>query len=947
MHRASHLIPLFGAALSLCCPWRAEAQVLTFENDQAVLVITHTGACKSLLEKATGRECLGESLRPLAWVRKAGKFHHASAAAREGDVLRLAFGDSGVEARLRVEIRPRYFIFEIVDLAGDGIEEFCFVQFDGCQIREHLGWWLNVAWDDRSAVCLMGLSDRVNTGGLRAIVDPEFGMKGQRAALVAAPTPALLDIVQQVEREQSIPTATIGGVWAKRSEDVRRGYLFTDLTEANAEETIRYAKLGEFAYIMTYDGTWASSLGSYPINLKNFPGGEESLRATVGKCHSAGLKVGLHMLTSFVHKHDPLVRPKPDPRLLKDARATLATDLDAAAAEIPAAEALDAFPSEAAFYGAAKQGFDIQIDDEIIRYVAIGGPDGKTFLGCVRGHAGTVAAPHRAGATIHHLAERYGCYLVDLRTSLKDELADRIAGVINRCGFDMIYFDGGECNAANGPYWYWVTQQQMAIYQRVRRDLLVQGSGGTPWTWHIFCRGACDDFAALAPKQYLDHHKIADSWRHYTDSFMPAELGWWGFFDDRPDRPATTPDEAEYYAVRMLALDTPVSLETNLAALKRNGRTDEMLSLLGRYERLRLDGDVSAELRARLREGEWHWLEPGGRPVFAPIRYDAYRADAPGEIPVRNPFGPQPLRFRLQAVPTLAPPGDAANVVLVRAEPPAELPSPRATSGQSSPAMPGALAARIDFTQPAANRSGDWALPPGAATAGGEGRALDLLRHRALAVRLRVDAFERAADEPPPVLNVQLEAGAKTYREHYIDLDFSGQRVVILPEPTTERTLAEFRPSHANYEFKSAMYGFNYGHVVALNFRWMRLPKQGGIRCAIASVEALAETDTKLGNPEIAIGERRMVVGHELATGDYAEFHGEGPIRVFDRNGALRAELPAPADVPTLPAGPSALRYAAAPGGPAKLMLITLGEPIGPVQSSPEGGEQPPHAPGP
>ncbi len=49
------------------------------------------------------------------------------------------------------------------------------------------------------------------------------------------------------------------------------------------------------------------------------------------------------------------------------------------------------------------------------------------------------------------------------------------------------------------------------------------------------------------------------SWLLYHNNFLPAELGWVGFLEDAPDHPATTPDEVEYYAVRMLALDSPVS----------------------------------------------------------------------------------------------------------------------------------------------------------------------------------------------------------------------------------------------------------------------------------------------------------------------------------------------------------------------------------------------------
>ena len=289
----------------------------------------------------------------------------------------------------------------------------------------------------------------------------------------------------------------------------------------------------------------------------------------------------------------------------------------------------------------------------------------------------------------------------------------------------MIYFDGSECNAANGPYWYWVSQQPMSIYRRIRREVLAQGSSDTPWTWHVLARGACDDFAAVAPKQYLDYHKIGDCWQSYTRSFMPAELGWWGFLAAAPHQPATSPDEVELHAVRMLALDTPISLETSLSAFEQNGRTREMLQLLGDYERLRLSGTVPAAVREKLRQGEWHRVPSGGKPAFHPIRYDAQRLAVPGGVSVVNRFDAQPLRFRLEAVPAPAAPGDRANVLLVAADPPAELklPSPAAP-------MPGAAATALGFLEPPARQASGAAIGARGRLAGGAGKPLDLRKHR-------------------------------------------------------------------------------------------------------------------------------------------------------------------------------------------------------------------------
>jgi hypothetical protein len=224
-------------------------------------------------------------------------------------------------------------------------------------------------------------------------------------------------------------------------------------------------------------------------------------------------------------------------------------------------------------------------------------------------------------------------------------------------------------------------EAQEEIWEKSKRELLVQGSGMTHWTWHIFSRGTCDDGSAVAVKEHLAFHKSVDAWRSYHDNFLPTDLGWWGFLQDAPDYPATTPDEVEYYAVRMLALDSAVSLETNLNALKANGRTEEMLKLLGKYEQLRLSGAMPKAVREQLAKGDWHMTRRG---EFHPIRYDAQRVAIPGEITLKNDFTEQPLKFRLQVAPALAPVGDPSNIPLLRAEPPVEIQRPNLCRTSSS-----------------------------------------------------------------------------------------------------------------------------------------------------------------------------------------------------------------------------------------------------------------------
>jgi hypothetical protein len=899
-------------AIALAAAHVVRADEVVFETAAVRLVIRSDGVASSMLDKQNGKERLRPGGEPFAAVRKGGQMFPASAANRRGDLLHVTFGRSGASADYRIAASTDYIVVELTKVQGDGLQEIRLMQLN--VPLPNAGGVLGVRWDDEFAVCLMGLSERVNAHiegtVLLASVYPEFSMQGERVAIIAVPSPRFLEVVQKVEQDFRLPSPTLGGTWAKLSKDVRTSYLFTDLTEANADETIRYAKLGGFRYILVYSGTWSASLGSYPINTRNFPHGEEGLKAVIDKCHAAGLKVGMHMFTSFVGKNDPLVRPQPDPRLLKDAEATLALDLSETATEFAVVSALAGFPAEEGRFGTAN---DIVIEDEIIHCGQI---NGTKFLQCIRGFAGTNPALHKASSKIYHLAERFGSYLADLRSPLKDVISDRVVGLINRLGFDMIYFDGGEVNGANGPSWYWVGQQQVQIWERSKRELLVQGSGITQWMWHISSRMTCDDYAAVAVKQDLDYHKIADSWRSYHDNFLPAELGWVGFLGDAPDHPATTPDDMEYYAVRMLALDSPFSLETSLSALKANGRAEEMLKLLGQYEQLRLSGAVPKVVREQLGHGEWHMTRSG---EFHPIRYDAQRLVIPGEMLVRNEFEKQPVKFRLRVAPQLAPVDDPSNISLLRTEVPVEVQAP-----DTKDQMPGALVWRIEYAQAGQDQSSMFMVGPTKASNRLMSKALDLTRHRALAVQLEVDGPLSGSRESP-VLNVQLEAGGRTYRDYYIDLDFRGAKTVILAEPGTSRMLAEFRPVSANYSFKAAMYSFNYTNVVALNLRWMRYTKGSRVRCRIGLVEALEERNGVSRDFEISAGLLKISIPGEMKTGDYAEYWGEGPIRIFDRNGVLLRTVPA-ARAPVLEAGENRLAVKAGESGNLMLTAITLGK---------------------
>jgi len=117
---------------------------------------------------------------------------------------------------------------------------------------------------------------------------------------------------------------------------MRKSYLFlTDLTAANADRAIAYARGGHFDYMLLAEGSWSNGGGSFVINEQAFPGGLPTLRATIAKLQKAGLKVGLHFLTAGMAPTDPLVTPVPDRGIYSDAAVPLAADIDETADFIP------------------------------------------------------------------------------------------------------------------------------------------------------------------------------------------------------------------------------------------------------------------------------------------------------------------------------------------------------------------------------------------------------------------------------------------------------------------------------------------------------------------------------------------------------------------------------------------------------------------------------------
>ncbi len=879
---------LLAVATLFITSGQATAQQVSFETASARLTVETSGIVSSFVDKQSGRQELGSAGQPMATVTVGGREIPVSSFQCNGSLCHVAFGASGLSADYRITTTSDYFLFELATVQGSGMDKLTFLQISTA-LPTSGGQFLTVRWDNSFAISIIGLVPDIETAvtgpRLSATVYPQFGIAGRRAVLIAQPPSRFLNVVEKVEQNFRMisPPPMIGGEWAKFSPAASSNYLFTDLTEANVDEIVRYARAGQIPYILIFANTWASSLGSYPINRASYPHGEAGLKTVVDKLHAAGIRVGLHMLTDEVSKTDAWVRPVPNPGLLKTGQTTLAGAISTSQTEFSAPNPLSGAPIPTA---------DLQIDDEILHCASI---SGVNFSECQRGYSGTVAAAHRAGAPVMRLAEADNAYLADLHSPLLGSITSRIAGLINTLGFDMVDFDGGELNDADGPSWYWVGLQQYEIWKQVHRDLLVQGSGVTPWSWHFFTRGISDDFAAVGVKENFQLEKVNFAWNMNHQAFFPADLGWVGLLEAAPDHRATMPDEMELFAARGLALNSAVGVETYDSQLKGNGRSAEMLGILAAWQKLRSSGSITPEIRSSLTSGEWH-LTPDGK-LHSAV-YDQQRlplSSGSGTLTVHSTFSAQPLRFRLRVDSVVGSPNSTAYTPLLESS----VPAPPPAFGEK---MPGSLIREVPFARP-----------------------VNLLNRRTLAVRVSVQGPPPSAQ--PAVLNVQLRDTSGNLRDYYLDLSFSGSKTVELPTQGASRILADFWPVSSNYPFKSAIGSFNYSSVQSLALRWMRYPAGSDLRCTVEEVKSLAEQPAQLSDVEISSSSAAFRIPGVLRTGDYAEYWGEGGIGIYDRNNFLLRTVPAASGL-TLLHGETLYQVHASGTGAVDLTVITLGPPV-------------------
>ena len=584
---------------------------IVLENRQARLIIGPDGMARSLWHKGTGQECLApgtatpvfsvtqyrpyENELQLRYPAKSRTFPVRSVR-RKGDRLLLEFELVDHEVTLKTRVTEDYFSFAVEKIESarkpgfrqkrpTPLDEVCLLQLP-VRDRKYFGEWLNVQWDESVAVCVLGTDPYPRIDGLerdgyhlmQAAAVREVKLEGVGAALIVTGTERILDGVAQVEKDFNLPN----GVESRRRKEYSYSYYWvSDVTPGNIDVHLEHAKRGGFRTFMIYYTAFAPDPGHYRFRKDRYPGGMRDLQQIVRKIKDAGLIPGLHHHYNKAFGQDPYVTPRPDPRLNLRRTFTLAGAMDAGQTTIEVEEN----PKGCDLDSAVKV---LKLDDELVEYASYTTEPPYRFLGCSRGFFGTRASRHERGRKFGLLGEVAGVIGVyDQKTSIQQEVAQRLGRLYAEAGFQFAYFDGAE--DVPPPYWFNVSRAQWLTWKQMKPSpLFSEGACKSHFSWHILTRGnAFDIFRPEVMKDATRAHPGEEAPRIARD-FTGLNYGWIDYWKPGEETIGTQPDMLEFVTSRAAAWDCPISFRGRLELFSRHPRTPDNLEVLRRWEEVRV-----------------------------------------------------------------------------------------------------------------------------------------------------------------------------------------------------------------------------------------------------------------------------------------------------------------------------------------------------------------------
>ena len=600
---------------------------IVIENEEMRLVFRSDGTAQSLIHKATGQECLMNDVNlpafsitqdmpydneiKLTYPAKPKTFE-ADSLYREGDNLIAAFELTDYEAIINLNItddyigftleKMRYKMATIGDKRKTRIDEFIFLQLP-VKDRAHFGEWLNVLWDENVAVNLLATDpycriDAKNREGYKIFQaggENEVKMENIGAALITTDKNKLLDRIDRVERDYNLPL----GVESRKSKEYKNSYyaLRGIVSTQDIDEHIDFAKKAGFRQMIIYYPSFAISMGHFTWRPE-YPNGMDDLKEVTRKIREAGMLPGFHIHYNKAQINDPYVTPVPDTRLNLRRIFTLREYLDKGTTTITVEEN----PAGCTLEDGRRM---LKIGTEIISYEKYSTKPPYQFINCKRGALNTIPEKQSKGTLLGLLdIDTWPIFArFNQNTDIQEEVAVRIANIIEECGFRFIYYDGAE--DVNPPYWYNVTKAQLAVSNALEtKSISAEGAQKSHFGWHILTRGnAFDVFSPETVKEATRKFPLAEI-KLISNDFSSIDFGWTSYNVPGEETIGMQPDMFEYITSRAAAWNSIISIEGNLENFKNHPRTDDNLEVIRRWEEVRATDFLTQKQKENLKNEE-------------------------------------------------------------------------------------------------------------------------------------------------------------------------------------------------------------------------------------------------------------------------------------------------------------------------------------------------------
>lgn len=639
---------------------------IVIENEQFKLVVGSNAITKSLLFKPTGEECLmkGEDIalfsvtqeRPynnelkLAHPNKKTTFQADTLYWKDGKLI-VGFEIIPYKAMIDVKVTPHYVRFSLADFIFNATDfnvnitpppatEMRFLQLP-VKNRKYFGEWLNVSWDDRLAINVLGTDpypriDAEKCKGYRiltadAVKDIKF--RGTGAALIVCAPDSLLDHIDAVEEDFNLPR----GAKNRRDKMNNASYFFTfNMNPQNVDQYLKYVKMGGFRCMSLYypcfiEGGGYDLLGNYDWQRALYPNGKDDLKKMLDKIKDEGVAPGFHFLHSHIGVNSRYVTPEADYRLNLRQRFNLSKPLGKEDTTVFVEQ-----NPEGVTMAAARR--ILKVGTELISYTSYTTEPPYQFRGCQRGVHRTTVLSHPQGLIIGILdvSEHGGgtSVYINQATSLQDEVAEKIADIYN-LGFEFVYFDGSE--GVNPPFGSNVPLAQYKVYKRLKPEpLFAEGAAKAHFSWHMLSGGnAFDVFAPEVLKERVREFPAEEAPRMRMD-FTRINFGWLGYWVPNKNTVGTQPDMLEYVTSRAAAWDCPVAIQMDLGGLEAHPRNLDNMEVFRRWEEVRAQNWLTKEQKLMLRNlKQEHILLLNEKKEFELVPYTQIDSVANGSRDVR------------------------------------------------------------------------------------------------------------------------------------------------------------------------------------------------------------------------------------------------------------------------------------------------------------------------